>query len=156
MKTILAVIAFLSLATDAHYGPWSCGTLNCYLKEGKYTTSPVLHHWTYRTCASMFGMSCETTNDRVPSRCQDKLNKMGKDGMEKTVCNAKRTSVPMYPGKLTVKVTKMGIAQCKSATNANNWWMDKDGKGVSRSTSVCCTKYKALPWLPAKVYNLPC
>ena len=49
----------------------------------------------------------------------------------------------------------MGKADCKPH-DANNFWMDKDGHGVPRQRSICCTKYRQFPWEPLKVHALPC
>ena len=156
MKTITFVALLPLLANEAFgflkFGPWNCRNLACFLKEGQTIHSLTLKHWSVRTCGSIGGLSCSAANDRVASRCQTDLNNAG---IQLHVCKQKGSSVPTWPNKLTVWVTKMGKANCMS-DNANNFWMDKDHNGVPKKRAICCTKYAPLPWLPVQIYNLPC
>ena len=150
MKILLSLLILFSLVHRAEL--WNCRNLACYLKEGRTLTSGTLLNWKFRTCGSIGGISCSRANDRVPSRCDRDLNDAS---LQLQICNKKASSIPQWPGKLTIKVTKMGKADCKS-NDANNFWMDKDGHGVPRQRSICCTKYRQFPWEPLKVHALPC
>uniref|UniRef100_A0A7M5VAD0 Uncharacterized protein n=1 Tax=Clytia hemisphaerica TaxID=252671 RepID=A0A7M5VAD0_9CNID len=134
-------------------GPWNCRNLACFLKEGQTIHSKTLKHWDEKTCGSFSGLSCSAANDRVASKCQSDFNN---NGLQLHICKQKDASIPTYPNKLTVWVTKMGKAHCMS-NNANNFWMDKDHNGVPKRRAICCTKIQPiLPWLPLQIYNLPC
>ena len=53
----------------------------------------------------IFVISCSRANDRVPSRCDRDLNDAS---LQLQIFNKKPSSIPQWPGKLTIKVTKMG------------------------------------------------
>ena len=149
VKLTLVLLFFLSHCAD---GIWNCRNLACFLKEGRTLKSPTLMSWKFRSCGSIGGLSCSAANDRVPSRCQKDLNN---PSVQKDICNKKASSIPEWPGKLTVKVTKMGKADCKS-NDANNFWMDKDSHGIPKQQSICCTKYRKYPWEPLTIHVVPC
>ena len=151
MTKLVILLIFFYLVHNAD-GMWNCRNLACYLKEGRTLTSRTLMSWKFRSCGSIGGLSCSTANDRVPSRCYKNLNDAS---LQLQICNKKASSIPQWPGKLTIKVTKMGKADCKS-NDANNFWMDKDGHGVPRQHSICCTKYQQFPWEPLKIHKVPC
>ena len=100
-KILLSLLILFSLVLRA----WSCRNLACYLKEGRTLTSGTLLNWKFRTCGSIGGISCSRANDRVPSRCDRDLNDAS---LQLQIFNKKPSSIPQWPGKLTIKVTKMG------------------------------------------------